>query len=93
MSAISCKAVYEDGVFRPVEPVGGIPEHTCVDVVVTVPAGAGEKEPVLVRPAEARRRVLGLNRGELIHIAEDFDAPLGDDFWFGQDRTGAKAGE
>jgi len=30
------------------------------------------------------KRRLGLQRGAVVHIAADFDAELGDDFWLGE---------
>ncbi len=33
--------------------------------------------------AKAKKRVAGLNRGE-IHMSEDFDLPLPDEFWLGE---------
>jgi hypothetical protein len=32
--------------------------------------------------AKTKKRVAGLNRGE-IHMSEDFDSPLPDEFWLG----------
>ncbi len=72
--SITCKAIYENGVFRPVEPLGAIPEHSCVQMVVDIPA---------VDETPGTRRVLGLSSGMLEYMADDFDAPLGDDFWLG----------
>lgn len=34
-------------------------------------------------PSDAKRR-LGLQRGAVVYIAEDFDAELNDDFWLGE---------
>lgn len=36
--------------------------------------------PVQAKPA---RRVSGLHKGNVLHISEDFDAPLADEFWLG----------
>lgn len=36
--------------------------------------------PVQAKPA---RRVSGLHKGNVLHISEDFDAPLPDEFWLG----------
>lgn len=33
------------------------------------------------QPAERPKRTLGLNRGLIRYMAEDFDAPLPDEFW------------
>jgi len=35
------------------------------------------------KPVETRERVLGLNRGLVKSMADDFDAPLPDEFWLG----------
>ena len=32
---------------------------------------------------KAKKRIAGLNRGE-IHMSEDFDSPLPDEFWLGE---------
>ncbi len=29
-----CRAIYEEGVFRPLEPIVGLPEHRAVELVV-----------------------------------------------------------
>lgn len=34
-----------------------------------------------------KKRVAGLNAGEITYIAEDFDAPLPDEFWDGNPRS------
>jgi hypothetical protein len=34
---------------------------------------------------EAGSRVLGLNRGAITNVSEDFDEPLGDNFWLGEE--------
>jgi len=36
--------------------------------------------PVQAKPA---RRVSGLHKGNVLHLSEDFDAPLPDEFWLG----------
>ena len=65
-------AIYENGAFRPTEPIGDLAEHTPVRLTV-------EHTPA----APAGKRVLGLQRGSVIYIAPDFDEELGDEFWFG----------
>lgn len=50
------EAVYENGVFRPVEPVD-LPEHTHVRVVVPVPA---RQQPPEVRDVLSRRYASGV---------------------------------
>ena len=65
-------AIYENGAFRPTEPVGDLAEHTPVRLTV-------EHTPV----APAGKRVLVLQRGSVIYIAPDFDEELGDEFWLG----------
>jgi len=35
----------------------------------------------------ARPRTLGLNRGSVVWISDDFDAPLSDEFWSGDSET------
>ena len=65
-------AIYENGAFRPTEPVGDLPEHTPVRLTV-------EQEGVV----PAGKRALGMQRGSVIYIAPDFDEELGDEFWFG----------
>lgn len=32
-------------------------------------------------------RVAGLGKGSILYISEDFDDPLPDEFWFGDDET------
>lgn len=71
MSAIH--AVYENGVFRPLEAVD-LPEAT--EVVF-------EPRPVVPAfPGAPRPRVFGLHRGAA-WIGEDFDQPLPGGFWLG----------
>ena len=65
-------AIYEDGAFRPTEPIADLPEHT--PVRLTVEQGA---------VAPAGKRVLGQHRGVVLDIAPDFDAEWGDEFWMG----------
>ncbi len=36
-------------------------------------------------PAPRRGRIPGLHRGTVTFISDDFDAPLSDEFWFGQE--------
>ena len=68
-------AIYENGAFRPTEPIADLPEHTPVRLTVeqgtVVPVG---------------KRVWGLQRGAVLYIAPDFDADLGDEFWLGEDK-------
>lgn len=61
-------AVYENGVFRPTQPVGDLPEHASVRLTIETTAGATQS-----------KRVLGLQRDKVIYVAPDFDAELGDD--------------
>ncbi|MFN0137440.1 MAG: hypothetical protein ACKVS9_15155 [Phycisphaerae bacterium] len=35
-------------------------------------------------PQADSKRCLGLQRGAVVYLAEDFDAELGDDFWLGE---------
>ena len=37
------------------------------------------------RPQDQPRRMLGLHRGAVLYMADDFDAPLPDEFWLGGD--------
>ena len=67
-------AIYENGVFRPVEPVGDLPDHARVQVTVDSAGDSG-------------KRVFGLNRGAVLYIAPDFDAPLDDTFWLGESES------
>ena len=67
-------AVFENGTFRPTEPIGDMPEHTTVRLTV-------EQDTV----APASKRVWGLQRGTVLYIAPDFDEELGDKFWLGED--------
>lgn len=32
------------------------------------------------------KRIVGLNRGQVLWISDDFDAPLPDEFWLGQEQ-------
>lgn len=63
-------AIYENGAFRPTEPIGDLPEHVRVQLTVTSPD---------IPP----KRALGLQRDKIIYVAPDFDEELGDDLWFG----------
>lgn len=65
-------AVYENGVFRPTQPVGDLPEHASVRLTIESP----ERQ-------QRSQRVLGLQRDQVTYIAPDFDAELDDEFWFG----------
>lgn len=65
-------AIYENGVFRPTNPVDDLPEHASVQVTIEIP-------PTKVRT----KRALGLQKDQILYIAPDFDAELGDEFWFG----------
>lgn len=40
---------------------------------------------VLVEPEKPARRVFGLHQGQSYYIAPDFDTPLPDAFWLGQE--------
>jgi len=51
-------------------------------VVRMVPVLAPESQT----EAPRKKRIAGLNRGE-IWVSEDFDDPLPDEFWFGEDET------
>jgi predicted DNA-binding antitoxin AbrB/MazE fold protein len=70
----SIPAIYENGVFRPTEPVSDLPEHASVRLTV---------EPAAVQPVG--KRIFGLQRDKLIEISPDFDEELGDAFWLGED--------
>lgn len=37
------------------------------------------------RGEEPRKRMIGLHEGAILYMADDFDAPLPDEFWFGSD--------
>jgi len=41
------------------------------------------KSHSLIPKTETSQRIAGLQRGK-VHIAEDFDEPLSDDFWLGK---------
>lgn len=68
-------AIYENGVFRPTQPVGDLPEHASVRLTIESPA-----------PEARPKRVLGLQRDQVTYIAPDFDAELGDEYWCGGKR-------
>lgn len=38
-----------------------------------------------VAPPEKRKRIAGLHEGNIIFMADDFNAPLPDEFWLGED--------
>jgi prevent-host-death family protein len=38
-------------------------------------------------PSSGRKRIAGLNRGSVIWISDDFDAPLPDEFWLGDESS------
>ena len=44
----------------------------------------GDKVFARIAPVARRKRVLGLSRGD-IEVSDDFDDPLPDSFWFGED--------
>lgn len=65
--------IYEDGVFKPLEPVtleDGVKGVTVVQVAAEATA--------------PKKRVLGLQPGS-IWISDDFDDPLPDSFWMGEE--------
>lgn len=68
-------AIYENGAFRPTEPIADLAEHTPVRLTV-------EQQEA----ASTGKRVWGLQRGVVLYIAPDFDAELGDEFWLGEDK-------
>lgn len=64
--------VYENGVFKPLEPVEleeGTPGHVMV-----------EESP---SPATRKARTLGMYPGAF-EFSDDFDEPLPDEFWYGR---------
>jgi predicted DNA-binding antitoxin AbrB/MazE fold protein len=65
--------IYEDGVFKPLEPVA-LEEGVKGVAVVQVEAEA----------TAPQKRVLGLRPGS-IWISDDFDDPLPDSFWMGEE--------
>jgi predicted DNA-binding antitoxin AbrB/MazE fold protein len=66
-------AVYENGVFRPTEPVTGLDEHAAVQLTVEKTANVNPQQ-----------RVFGLQRGKVEFVSPDFDEELGDEFWLGE---------
>lgn len=54
---------------------------------VTVVDGDKVVGRVVLRPkpqnASPRKRMIGLHEGAILYMAEDFDAPLPDEFWLG----------
>ncbi len=38
-----------------------------------------------VTPPKKKKRIPGLHEGNIVYMAEDFDAPLPDGFWLGDD--------
>jgi predicted DNA-binding antitoxin AbrB/MazE fold protein len=71
----SISAIFENGVFRPTEPVNGLEERAAVRLTI---------EPTANPSSE--KRILGLQRDKVIEISPDFDEELGDDFWLGEKR-------
>lgn len=51
------------------------------DVVIQGDGASVRLVPVL------KRRIAGLNAGNILYIADDFDDPLPDSFWFGDEET------
>ncbi len=51
------------------------PEEVLRDLLNDVP---------LPSTAERKKRTPGLNKGSTIYVSDDFDDPLGDDFWLGE---------
>jgi predicted DNA-binding antitoxin AbrB/MazE fold protein len=65
--------IYEDGVFKPLEPVTleeGVKGVTTIQVEVEATA--------------PKKRVMGLHPGS-IWMSDDFDDPLPDAFWVGEE--------
>jgi predicted DNA-binding antitoxin AbrB/MazE fold protein len=68
----SVHAIYENGTLRLLEPVE-LKEGE--EVVVQIP---------IVESVPKKKRILGLHRGAMV-MREDFDEPLPDSFWLGED--------
>ena len=67
--ATAIKAVYEDGVFKPIEPVK-LKEHTEVEVRVPAEATAVDDDPTGWKAAE---RFIGMIQGAPPDLAENHD--------------------
>jgi predicted DNA-binding antitoxin AbrB/MazE fold protein len=70
---VSIRAIYENGALHLLEPVD-LQDGQEVDITI-VPKATESKRG---------ERVLGLHFG-LIHMSDDFDDPLPDSFWLGED--------
>ncbi|PCJ38678.1 MAG: prevent-host-death protein [Moraxellaceae bacterium] len=51
------------------------------DVCITRSDGSVIK--LVVEVQKSNKRIAGLHQGSGAWVSDDFDAPLGDDFWFG----------
>jgi predicted DNA-binding antitoxin AbrB/MazE fold protein len=72
-SATAIKAVYEDGVFKPTEPVT-LEEHTPVEVRVVAEAAANEDDPTGWKAAD---ELIGFIKGGLKEpVGEEHDQHL-----------------
>ncbi len=61
-------AIYQNGVFHPVEPLTDLPEHSTVRLTVECDV------------ASAPIRAMGAQAGSVLYIAPDFDADISEQF-------------
>lgn len=56
---------------------------------MTVVDGENVVGPVVLKPKaraeQPKRRMLGMHKGNILYMADDFDAPLPAEYWFGSD--------
>ena len=98
---VQVKAKYDGKVLIPDQPLD-VPAGTDVRLTVDVPEVPTAREtpavndrsplPPAIDPVTGKRR-LGAWPGFLIHMSDDFNDHLGDDFWSGDDADGASEGE
>ena len=83
---VQVKAKYDGRVLIPAEPLD-VPAGTelCLTIDDAARPASPDLPPLLpaIDPATDKRR-LGQQRGAVLHMSDDFNDHLGDDFWFGK---------
>ena len=74
MDVKSIEAVYENGVFRPLEPVEGLPDHDLVRLVI-------ERKPVGYPCADLIGQLPAADAEEMIRAIEDEFETVNPDDW------------
>ena len=60
------------------------PVAKLIPLPVTDETGSAETDPEAVPAVTGKKRIFGLHRGQ-IWLSEDFDDPLPDEFWLGEE--------